>query len=167
MENDLKIIAAAKQHRKYPRTQKNVGRGAVVNTPQFMGLQNNPSGDIEAVRDFIKQQKRIKGFTFDLEAGNNPELNVDISGTARLLLGIVFFNNQSVVDTPADLPKQVTMTVNNEIIIEKVHLQLLGSEHIDDEYYFIPRPLDGQDDIKFSFNNVGKNQQVFMALYYI
>jgi len=148
-------------------TPQSKGR-PMVNTPQFPGLQLNPNGTIEEIRDYIKKQKRIKGFTFNLTAGNNPDLNVEISGTARLLLGIVFFEFAGIgVPGQDELPREVTMKVNNEIIIENVHIKLLSTDHIDEEYYFIPRPLSGSDDVKMSFNNVATDMDVFMALYYI
>jgi len=144
---------------------KNKNPNAVVRTPQFPGGQFG--ADIAKVREIIKKQKRIKGFQFSLTIGDNPDLNIDISGTAKIMLGIVLFNNKGITADPASDASKVTFRVNNEIIIDSVHSALLGNEYMDDEYYFIPRPLSGQDDIKITFNGVLADYEQFMGIYYL
>jgi len=170
LSEELQIISntsANMKKRPFPAKRQAPNQKGLVNTPQFMEIAGEPNASIEAVRQFIKKQKRIKGFYFPLVAGDNQDLNIDLSGTARTMLGLVIFNNLELTADPADLPKEITFKVNNEIIIEKLHTMLLSSQSIDEEYYFIPRPLSGQDDIKISFNGVGKNQDIFLAIYYI
>jgi hypothetical protein len=58
--------------------------GAQVNTPPFMGWQE---GLTQAqVQQFIKNQKRIKGFSISVPTGGSTT-NLELSGTARLFVG--------------------------------------------------------------------------------
>lgn len=150
-------------------TQKSNGNRdrSVVRTPQFPGQQLNQNLSIEAIRSFIKKQVRIKGFKYSLVAGSNTGLDVNISGSARLLLGVALAPNQAIVTSPAALPQQCTLTINNEIVIEDLHSVFLSSQYTDEEYYSIMRPLSGQDDVKVQFNEVQSDQDIFLAVYYI
>lgn len=134
----------------------------VVKTPQFPGV--NPGMSIEAVRKVIRNQKRVKGFRFDLSAGADNSSDIDLSGTARLFLGFVV---EPLPDfDPAAVPLDMTITINNEIVIQKVFPSFFSSSFMDDEYYFIPRPLSGQDVITTQFN-APSDFTLFMAVYYI
>ena len=134
----------------------------VVKTPQFPGV--NPGMSIEAVRKVIRNQKRVKGFQFDLSAGADNSFPVNLSGTARLFLGYALEPLPDFV--PGDVPLSITITINNEIVVEKVFPSFFGSTFMDDEYYFIPRPLSGQDVITIQFN-APSDFTLFMAVYYI
>jgi len=134
----------------------------VVKTPQFPGV--NPGMSIEDVRKVIRNQKRTKGFQFDLSVGADNSFPIKLSGTARLFLGFALDSRPDFV--PADIPLSVTITINNEIVIEKVFPAFFSSSFMDDEYYFIPRPLSGQDTITIQFN-APSDFTVFMIVYYI
>lgn len=136
---------------------------AQVNTPQFPGMQKGAS--INQVRSFIKKQKRIKGFAFDLATGSN-EFDIKLSGTARIFLGFALFpvdapnppNNPSL---PDEYPEQHSLTLNNEVIIDQTHSFFFSPSWMDDEYYFVPRPLSGQDDFTLTFFT-----DIALTLYY-
>jgi len=120
----------------------------VVRTPQFPGIQSG-KGDvaakIDAVRAFIKQQKRAKGFLFGISIGSGNKLNIDLSGSARMLLGwAILFDTDAA---PGDIPLNITLKVNNEEIVEEVNPLFFSPDFMDDEYYFFPRPLSGTDSI--------------------
>ena len=134
----------------------------MVRTPQFPGV--NPGMSIEAVREVIRNQKRVKGFKFELSVGADNSFDLELSGTARLLLGFVFLPPPDFVE--ADVPLSVTMTINEEIVIQQVNPIFFSSSLMDDEYYFIPRPLSGQDNITVQFN-APASFTLFLAVYYI
>jgi hypothetical protein len=137
---------------------------AVINTPQFPGQQFGAS--IEQVRSMIKRQKRLKGYNFTVPT-NASEFDIKISGTARILLGIALLPNQKNASSFLSVT-QVQFKVNNEIIIDQLDPNFLTQLLNNNEYYYIPRPLSGQDDITISFLNTGgDNEDVRMVLYYI
>ena len=124
-----------------------------INTPQFPGIPNSAgttSKMIETIRKFIKQQKRSRGFLYNLVQGSNNGLSVELSGTARFLLG--FSVNKASLSVG-----QVTISlkVNNEVILQDVDATFLSSEFTDDEYYYFPRPLSGQDSIILDIQSTG------------
>lgn len=134
----------------------------IVRTPQFPGV--DPGMSVEAVRDVIRNQKRVKGFRHNMSAGANNDFSIALSGTARLFLGFA-------LDTfpefdPAFAPDGFTLTINNEIVIENVFPGFFSSSFMDDEYYSLPRPLSGQDTITATYN-APNDFTVFLAAYYI
>ncbi len=132
------------------------------NTPQFMGQQFGAK--IEEVRKMIKQQKRVKGFKFDVPNGSDS-FNIQLSGTARIFLGFALLVDDPT--DPASVPNHFTLTINNEIIIEDVNTYFFTNYLMDDEYYFIPRPLSGTDQIKVDIQNDFFAQPLSMIVYYI
>jgi len=127
----------------FAQLRQNSAFKSVVGTPQFPGQQKG--FDIEVIRTLIKKQKRSKGFRFEIESGNNED-DINISGTARILLGFAILFDTEQVDF-ATRPTSMTLTVNNEIIIQDVRPDFFTPDFMDDEYYYFPRPLDGTDDI--------------------
>jgi len=150
------------QANRHPKTKALVPATPIVKTPQFPGV--SPGMSIEQVQKVIRNQKRLKGFQFDLSAGADNTFDIALSGTARLFLGYALDTRPDF--TPADIPLSHTITVNNEIVIEKVQPSFLSSSFMDDEYYFIPRPLSGQDTITIQFN-APADFTVFLVVYYI
>lgn len=149
----MKILGRGKTKRGIP----------VVRTPQFPGLAGKDLS-IEQVRAIIRRQKRCRGFRFGLVAGINADLNIQISGDARTFLGFsVLLDNQTA---GAD-PTEMTLTINNEIVISQVDPQFFSPDFMDDEYYFFPRPLSGQDDIELSVTNDVGTVDFLLAVYYI
>lgn len=139
----------------------------VVRTPQFPGVQT-AGGDvaarIESVRAFIKKQKRVKGFVFGITSGTGNKLNIKLSGAARLLLGwSILFDADA---DPGDIPLSVTLKVNNEEIVEDVNPLFFSPDFMDDEYYFFPRPLSGQDSIIMLSEGVA-DINMKLAFYYL
>lgn len=134
-----------------------------VQTPQFMGMQKG-NLSIDQVRAMIKKQKRCKGFQFSIATGSNT-FDIQLSGTARLLLGFLLLPPD--FSDPTATPDSMTLTVNNEIVIDQVKPFLFSNYSMDDEYYFIPRPLSGTDEIKINFQNSAAAQTWWMVVYYI
>jgi hypothetical protein len=140
-----------------------------LNAPQFPGMQTGKMKSVDEVRDLIKKQRRVKGFTFSVPNGQSQQ-NLQISGTARILLGIQLL----VVDPGTDTYIQgfqtisnVSFKVNNEIIIESLHPNFITNYSNDEEFMAIPRPLSGTDEITISFTNSGATEVCAIAIYYI
>lgn len=144
---ELQAIAG----RVMPQNDKNVRAG------RNMGL------NVEQVQNYIKRQKRCKGQSYNLGAGDNSGLLVQLPGSARLLLGFVF--DFSEVAKVAD--GLVSLQINNEIVIEDVFVNFFSKDFTDEEYYFIPRPLSGQDDIRLTVKGVTDIYTLNVNLYYL
>lgn len=139
-----------------------------INAPQFPGQQLG-NATIEQIRGVIKRQKRLKGFTHTATLGVS-ELNLDLSGTARILLGIAFFRVQggTTGNAPFTEINSCQFTVNNEIVIDQVNPNFLAGYFNTNEYYYIPRPLSGTDQLTLKFQNNGSNAEAIqIVIYYI
>lgn len=144
-----------------------------MNAPQFMGQQLG-NASIETIRGLIKKQKRIKGFSHTAPIGTST-LNIDLSGTARILLGIALFGNtgtgtSSLSNTWGSFVEidTVQFTVNNEIVIDQLCPNFLTPQYNNNEYYYLPRPLSGTDQITMNFINTGTATEVVkIVIYYI
>lgn len=135
----------------------------LINAPQFPGQQlGNKS--IEQIRAIIKRQKRIKGYSFTVPVGGSS-FNLDLSGTARILLGIAFLSKDG---TPFAEIASVQFQVNNEIVIDQLNPNFLTNLLNNNEYYYLPRPLSGTDELTLKFTNTGLNAELAnVVIYYI
>jgi hypothetical protein len=124
---------------------------AAIGQRQFPGGQFG--ANIEQVRSLIKRQKRLKGYSFNVPQGASS-FNLDLSGTARILLGIAVFGK--VTDREVDpgtccIPftqiETIQFQVNNEIVIDQLDPNFLSFGFNNNEYYYIPRPLSGTDEL--------------------
>ena len=140
-----------------------------LNAPQFPGMQTGKMKSVDEVRDLIKKQRRVKGFTFSVPNGQSQQ-NLQISGTARILLGIQLLPVAAGTDTYIQgfqRISNVSFKVNNEIIIESLHPNFVTNYSNDEEFMPIPRPLSGTDEITISFINSGATEVCAIAIYYI
>ena len=142
-----------------------------INAPQFPGQQVKGMS-IDQIRTLIKKQRRIKGYSFTVPSGQSTQ-NIQLSGTARILLGIAMLPQfKTAVNTnPYTVGFQniteITLKINNEIVIENLHPNFLSNFLNDDEYNYLPRPLSGTDQIILVFNNPNLTENVNIAFYYI
>lgn len=140
-----------------------------LNAPQFPGLQTGKLKTVGEVRDLIKKQRRVKGYTFSVPNGQTQQ-NLNLSGTARILLGIQLLPVAPGTDTYIQgfqNISQISFKVNNEIILESLHPNFLTNYANDNEYMDLPRPLSGTDEITISFTNSGVTEVCAIAVYYI
>jgi hypothetical protein len=139
-----------------------------LNAPQFPGQQVKGM-TIEQIRTLVKKQNRIKGYNFSVATGTN-NYNLQLSGTARIMLGLSLIPRDAgtaiAIQGFQDITG-VTFKVNNEIIIENLDPNFLGNMFNTEEYYYLPRPLSGTDEITISFTNPGATENVSLAIYYI
>ncbi len=133
----------------------------IVRTPQYPGQQKGLS--IEAVRTFIKKQKRSQGFRFAIGASADS-FDISVSGSARLMLGFALSFSP---DTLADFPPFIQMTINNEVVIANTNPNFFTARYMDDEYYFFPRPLSGQDDMTLAVQPAANPINLDVVIYYI
>lgn len=117
----------------------------------------------QQVREYIKRNKRCLGKSFPLTTGVNKDLSIQLPGTAYLLLGWAIAPTEETGVTLGD----VSVRLNNEIVVDKVHHEFFGKEFTDEEYYFIPRPLSGQDSFSFSIDNVTDSWTANVIFYYL
>jgi len=140
-----------------------------LNAPQFPGMQTGKMKTVDEVRDLIKKQRRVKGFTFSVPNGQSQQ-NLQISGTARILLGIQLLPVDPGTDTFIQGFQRITnfsFKVNNEIILESLNPTFATNYANDGEFLAIPRPLSGTDEITISFTNSGVTEVCAIAIYYI
>ena len=145
----------------------NLNPDLAINAPQFPGQQVKGLS-IDQVRTLIKKQIRMKGFSFNVVTGSSTQ-NIQLSGTARILMGLVFVP-RDVTGAPANGFSQigsVSFKVNNEIIIENADPNFLTTLLMNDEYYYLPRPLSGTDEITLSFTNPLVAEVCNVLFYYI
>lgn len=150
-KQNLELEAIAGRIR--PRNDKNVRPG------DRMGLTP------EEVRNYIKRQKRCQGEKYDLSTGDNPGLQVQLPGTARVWLGfsVLFTGVAGGVPPLGDM----TLLINNEVVIDDVQVQFYSADFTDEEYFFLPRPLSGQDDIEFTIKGVQDPYTIHIVNYYL
>lgn len=139
-----------------------------LNAPQFPGQQVKGMS-IEQIRTLIKKQNRIKGYGFSVTTGTT-NFNLQLSGTARILLGLALVPRAVGAPIGSDGFQNitgVTLKVNNEIVIENLDPNFLSNFFMNDEYYYLPRPLSGTDEITITFTNPGATELANLAIYYI
>jgi hypothetical protein len=140
-----------------------------LNAPQFPGMQTGKMKSVDEVRDLIKKQRRVKGFQFSVPNGQSQQ-NLQISGTARILLGIQLLPVNAGTDTfiqGFQRISNISFKVNNEIIIESLNPTFVTNYSNDEEFMPIPRPLSGTDQITINFTNSGATEICAIAIYYI
>jgi len=139
-----------------------------LNAPQFPGQQVKGLS-IDQVRTLIKKQIRMKGFSFNVVTGQSTQ-NIQLSGTARILMGLVFIPRTALGGAPVtgfSNIGSVSFKVNNEIIIENADPNFLTTLLMNDEYYYLPRPLSGTDEITLQFTNPLGAEVCNVLFYYI
>jgi len=142
----------------FPGLQKIKG---IVDTPEFPGL--DMEGRIDLIRRIIINQKRAKGFSLNIVNGTGNSFDINLSGTAKWMLGFVLtFTNQTVLGVPTSM----TLTVNNDVVIQDAYPPSFSAGLTDREFYFYPRPLSGQDEIVLTMTGQLVNT-AFANFYYI
>jgi len=143
----------------------------LIGNPQFMGQQFGKVS-VDQIRSLIKRQKRIKGYNHIAPVGNS-QINLDLTGTARIFLGIAFFgkSKDSIAANSWNTfiqISQVQLQINNEIVIDQLDPNFLSQQFNNNEYYYLPRPLSGTDEITLKFNNTGTDlEEIVIVVYYI
>jgi len=134
-----------------------------LNTPQFPGQQVKNFG-IEQIRTLTKKQRRTKGFAFNVPTGDSTN-DIQLSGTARILLGINLIANSG--NAIANITS-FQFKVNNEIVIDQTNPNFFFKGYLNSqEYYSIPRPLSGTDQITITFKNSGAVETCYLQIWYI
>jgi hypothetical protein len=140
-----------------------------LNAPQFPGMQTGKMKSVDEVRDLIKKQRRVKGYNLTVPTGTTS-FNLQLSGTARILLGIELGSFITGTDSYVRGFQRVTLCsfkVNNEIILDSVHPNFITNYGNDSEFMQLPRPLSGTDEITIEFTNPGASEVANVAIYYI
>jgi len=140
-----------------------------LNAPQFPGMQTGKMKSVDDVRDLIKKQRRVKGYNLTVPTGTTS-FNLQLSGTARILLGIELGSFITGTDSYVRGFQRITLVsfkVNNEIILDTLHPNFVTNYGNDGEMMQLPRPLSGTDEITIEFTNPGATEVANVAMYYI
>jgi len=144
-----------------PNNRKDKGRnsnGSVIFPGAQLGF------DIGAMRDFVKVQKRSKGFEFQTVVGS-ADFNLDISGDGVFFLGL---NVTSA--TPNTMFKHsLKLMFNEEQLFAKNNAKFLCPElnpNKDMEFFPYPRPMSGSDEVVLTITST-EAITLFVNTYYI
>ena len=112
----------------------------------FPGIKGD-LGNIMFAKEQAVNGKKVKGFEFDLPVGIS-KFSIDLSGTARQLLGIKFIK-------PTNTSLKSTLTINNDVIWRDTFVNLLSTDNVVPQEFFVYlRALSGQDTIDLGFEAV-------------
>lgn len=128
--------------------------------PGFMPDSQFPGGQfggtVQQIRNLIGRQKGSRGFILPVAIGTN-EFQLQLPGDAAILLGFIIRSFNA--------GESFSLKINGEVILDQVPVSCYSNlnKSISDEYYILPRPLSGQDEIILSFTATGaRNQQMVM-----
>ena len=136
----------------YIFTQSRPGQPGYFPDSQFPGMQFG--GTVQQIRSLIGRQKGSRGFIIPLAIGTN-EFQLQFPGDAAILLGFMVRS--------LNVGESFSLKINGEIILDQVPVSCFSNLNrtVNDEYYILPRPLSGQDEVILSFTATGaRNQQL-------
>ena len=126
------------------------------------GLKTDLS-NFDQFRDFTNKQKRVKGFYFKSTVGTS-EVRIDLSGTARLMLGFFFLITKNSQGNPNI---SFSLLVNNEVVLQDVGVNAFDDlRYCQQEFFEYLRILSGTDSIKLQFTDVLQSEYR-VQFYYI
>jgi len=118
-------------------------------------MQNAPT----PIQRLTQVAKKLRGFVFTVPAGNSTQ-NITLQGNARMLLGLRVYQEAYTTSN------QISLNINQEIILDGVDAAFLGAQNFTgDEYFKIERILTGQDTIELNFNSVGSQETRVLFIY--
>jgi hypothetical protein len=141
------------------RDDKVVNHIAKMMSKQFPGTQEGAT--VEAVREFIRNQARKRGFRLSGGAGTTIEHKIDISGSAKFILGHMF---------PINFDADVTFMINEEEVEKKVAVANLVpsiNPRGTTDWFIINRPLAGQDDVTLTIKAFEAYDNIPYTIYFI
>ena len=131
----------------------------------FPGQRIAPGTDIASIQNYIKKQKRVKGFTcVTTPAGTTTNLN--LSGDAKIFLGLSLIIDGLNVFSLAAYNTIFSFKINNETIIDQINGGFIMDKLTVEEYCFYPRPLNGTDNINCTIIDP-TSANWYLTLYYI
>jgi hypothetical protein len=136
-----------------------------------------PGGDLfhfrtwDDVADYLQNQVKQKGYTFDLGANENRSFPFTLSGKARAMLGFIMY------DPSADENNTVSIKINEETRVETISNQFASrvwgdpavfqSNPVQRLYIPVPSPLKGSSDsLSIIFNTITATK-VQVVFFYI
>jgi len=126
------------------------------------GTYNPPN--MAKIQAFVGKQKRVKGYPLGVQVGSNS-FRIELSGDAKLFLGFSLRWDEETISVP-DLPPSISLTINNDIVIDRIHPKFFNGAYISNEFYEFPRPLSGRDNIVLTMDGIA-NINIYSAFYYI
>lgn len=159
------MITTIEQFLKNANPSRNGGGKSPDGNVQFPGSQFGYN--IGQLRDFIKTQKRSKGYNIQTIANTTKDTKLDISGTANLLLGFNLAINDNNLTNLGSY--RCSLLVNEEIIFEDISAAFLNPQtnFHNEEYFPYPRPLSGSDVVIFTIKAGANADLINLQIYYI
>jgi hypothetical protein len=128
---------------------------------QYPGQQIGKSLE-EVKADYILQRKAY-GQTLALNAGSNPDIDINLPKDGRMLLGISCY---AALTAATDNPT-IDLEVNNTTFINSLGIRAIQVETLQEKmYYPLNLPLSGNDQITLDFAGVPAGLTVFMNFHY-
>jgi len=141
-------------------------KGIAVNNPDSQypgGVYGAPFIDVQQL---IRKQKKTFGLLAQSVGGTVNRFPVQLSGTAKVFLGLSIGNNPGLLDQAST----IELKINNEIIITDLSMFFLFRDfsvnNSPNEYKSYPRPLSGTDEITLTINDVNVGNNTFLFTFY-
>lgn len=121
--------------------------------------------NLEEVRGFVRDQKKVFGQVFTTSAGTQVDIPLIFPTAGAFLLGLAFVQNptNSAVGVPIGT---VNIQVNNEQFVSGLPASFLDVTGKTFEYYEFPRPLSGVDKVVLQVTDTA-SRSCYFAVYYI
>lgn len=121
--------------------------------------------DIGQIRDWVKCQKRSKGFEFQTSANQTEDFDLDISGDGVFFLGL----NITPANSNTAFQHSYKLMFNEEQLFAKNNGKYLDpflNPNKDMEFFPYPRPMAGSDSVTLSITSQVA-ELVYVNVYYI
>jgi hypothetical protein len=118
------------------------------------------------VQELIRKQKKSLGILQSVANNTTASIQIKLSGTAKILLGLKISNNPGTKSPNSKL----TLLVNNERIINDASVFFFLSDFsqnsMTSEFVSVPRPISGNDDISLQISEVSGLTQLYEITFY-
>ena len=140
--------------------QQNKGQAPVI---------RNDLSNIAQVRQYMEWVKSVNGYMIDLPTGLSEFTQVNLPGTAKVMLGLKFLPLVQDGDVRNDII--FSLNLNNENVIRESNLLFYTASTPNNvlaaEYNSLIRPLSGTDNFVLNFNNPATAGKLYMNIYWM
>lgn len=129
-------------------------RSAALGVPEVHGLKPDLSNQSDA-RHYAENGVKMKGVFFTSKVGTTSDIVIDLSGTAKMLLGFKFVTSPN---STSDARVSFSLNINQEQVIQD---SFVGNHdnlnNYRGEYTPLVRMLSGKDNIRLNYTDVSQN----------
>ena len=122
--------------------------------PEVEGLKPDLSNQ-EKARYYADNGVKMKGVFFRSKVGTTTDVIIDLSGTAKFLLGFKFVSSPN---STSDANVRFSLNINQEQVINEAFVG--NHDNLNNyrgEYTPLPRMLSGKDNIRLNYTDVAAN----------